>query len=89
VNPFSDPDGVTDRGRQLTELLKAVGAAQQVARALCISRPNDNELKLLFGRLEAVRVEIEQTRRGLIAVPFDDIDPKWTGLLPWRLAPEC
>ena len=88
MNLFGDLDGLAERGQRLTELLEAVRAAQQVARTLCNSRPNDNELKLLFGRLEAMRLEIEQTRRGVVAIPFDDIDPKWTGLLPWRTAPE-
>jgi hypothetical protein len=59
-----------------------------VARALCNSRDNVKEAKLLFGRLEAVRLEVEQMRRNG-AVPFKEIDPKWTGLLPWRVVPEC
>jgi hypothetical protein len=77
-----------ERERQLTELSEAVHSAMQVARALCASR-GDNEAKLLFGRLEDVRLEIEQIRRSQSPVPFEDIDPKWTGLVPWRLVPEC
>ena len=89
MNLFGSPDGLAERERKLTELLEAVHQAQQLARALCNSRPNDNQVKLLFGRLEAVRLEVEQIRRSDGAVPFDDIDPKWTGLLPWRMVPEC
>ena len=89
MNLFGSADGVAERERKLAELLGAVLQAQQVARELCNSRPNDSEIKLLFGRLEAVRVEVEQIRRGDGAVPFDDIDPTWTGLLPWRMVPEC
>ncbi len=89
MNLFGNPDGVAERERQLAELLAAVLQAQQVARVVCNSRPDDHQVKLLFGRLEAVRLEIEQIRRGHGAVPFDDIDPKWTGLLPWRMVPEC
>ncbi len=86
---FGNPVTIAERERQLAQLLKAVQDAQQVARALCNSRDNDNQVKLLFGQLEAVRLEVEQLRRGNAAVPFEEIDPKWTGLLPWRTAPEC
>jgi hypothetical protein len=89
VNLFGNPDGVAERERQVAGLLDAVHQAQQVARALCNLRTNDNQVKLLFGRLEAVRLELEQIRRDLQATPFEDIDPKWTGLLPWRMIPEC
>jgi hypothetical protein len=88
VNPFFNPNAVAAREKRLADLLEAVHQAQQVARALCNSRDNDNELNLLFGRLEAVRLEVEQMRRNG-AVPFEEIDPKWTGLIPWRMLPEC
>ena len=88
MNPFFSSDATAARERRLTDLLEAVRHTQQVARALCNSRDNDNEMKLLFGRLEAVRLEVEQMRRNG-AVPFEEIDPKWTGLLPWRMVPEC
>jgi hypothetical protein len=86
VNLFGNPEGVAERERKL---LGAVLQAQQVARYLCNARPNDNQIKLLFGQLEAVRLELEQIRKSDGAVPFDEIDPKWTGLLPWRMIPEC
>jgi hypothetical protein len=89
MNLFGDAGGVTERERQMTDLLDTVRQAQQVARMVCNSRPDDSQAKLLFGRLDAVRLEIEQIRRDHRAVPFEDIDPKWTGPLPWRIAPEC
>ena len=89
MNLFSNPSAVAERERQLVALVEAVENAQKVARALCNSRECDNEVKLLFGQLEAIRLEVEQLRRGNGAVPFEDIDPKWTGLLPWRMVPEC
>ena len=88
MNPFYHPDATAAREKRLTDLLDKVHQAQQVARVLCNARDSDNEVKLLFGRLEAVRLEVEQMRRNG-AVPFDEIDPKWTGLLPWRMVPEC
>lgn len=89
MNILGNPEGVAGREQQLAELLEAVHQAQQMARALCNSRLDDMEVKLLFGRLEAVRVEVEQLRRRPGAAPFREIDPKWTGLVPWRLVPEC
>lgn len=88
MNPFFNPDAAAAREQRLADLLETVHQAQQVARALCNSRDSDNEVKLLFGRLEAVRLEVEQMRRNG-AVPFEEIDPKWTGLIPWRMVPEC
>ena len=88
MNPFYHPDASAAREKRLADLLEKVHQAQQVARALCNARDSDNEVKLLFGRLEAVRLEVEQMRRNG-AIPFEEIDPKWTGLLPWRLVPEC
>ncbi len=89
MNLFGEPDGDAERERQLAELVAAVRQAQQAVRKLRRCRPNDDELKLLFGRLEVVRLEVEQMRRRQRAVPFEDIDPKWTALLPWRMIPEC
>ena len=88
MNPFFNPDAAAAREQRLADLLEAVHLAQQVARALCNSREGDNEVKLLFGRLEAIRLEVEQMRRNG-AIPFEEIDPKWTGLLPWRMVPGC
>jgi hypothetical protein len=47
-------------------------------------RPADIDLKAMFGRLEAVRREVEQLRGANGMGPFEEIDPKWTGLIPWR-----
>ena len=88
MNPFFSPGAIAAREKRLADLLEAVHQAQQIARALCNSRDKDNDVKLLFRRLEAIRLEVEQMRRNG-AVPFEEIDPKWTGLLPWRMLPEC
>jgi hypothetical protein len=82
---MDDPEAAADRERQLAELLEAVQEGLQVARELCQSRPDDSGVKLLFSRLEAVRLEVEIMRRGHGALSFAEIDPKWTGLLPWRM----
>lgn len=89
MNLFGNRDLIAGRQRQLAVLLEAVEQAQQGARALCNSRAGDTEVKLLFGRLEAVRLEVEQLRRANGMGPFKEIDPKWTGLVPARLMPDC
>ena len=87
MNPFFSPGAAAAREQRLAGLLEAVHQAQRVARALCNSRNGDNQVKLLFRRLEAIRLEVEQMRRNG-AIPFQEIDPKWTGLVPWRMVPE-
>lgn len=104
MNLFGNSELLARRKRQLAVLLEAVEQAQQGARALCISRGDshfgagnqagkdragDSDLQLLFGRLEAVRLEVEQLRRASGMGPFKEIDPKWTGLAPWRPEPDC
>ena len=85
MNLFVTPMDQAERERRLALLTEAVHDAQQVARALCNSRDGDAEVRLLFSRLETVRLELEQLRRGHGQAPFEEIDPKWTGPLPWRL----
>jgi hypothetical protein len=82
VNQFGDPALMTERNRQLNQLLETVEQAQHVARQLCNSRVGNDEVKILFGRLEAVRLEVTQLHRGHRIRPFEEIDPKWTGFLP-------
>jgi len=81
-----DPSPMAERNRQLNQLLDTVEQAQQVARALCNSQVGNDEVKMLFGRLEAVRLEVTQLHRGQRLAPFEEIDPKWTGFLPWPLS---
>jgi hypothetical protein len=88
VNFTGKPDLTAERQRQLTELLAAVGQAQQAARTLCNSRDGDNGVKLLSDQLEALRLEVEQLRRENGMGPFEEIDPKWTGFLRWAPIPE-
>ena len=88
MNLFAEPAGSADRSRQLADLLDALDRAQELARLLSTSRPDDREVKLLFGRLEAVRTEAEKIgfTQGMVAM--EEVDPKWTGLLPWRTVAE-
>ena len=88
MNFSGKPDLIVERERQLTQLLAAVEQAQQAARTLCNSRHGDNGVKLLFDQLDALRLEVEQLRRENGTGPFREIDPKWTGFLPWTLIRE-
>ena len=88
MNLFAKPDSVPECERQLAVLIEAVDRAQNVARALSNSLDSGDEVKLLSSRLEAVRREVEQLRRVNRAPRFEEIDPKWTGLLPWRAVSE-
>ncbi len=81
---FAKPDAVAARERQVADLLEAVYEAQQLAIALCKSPDSAQEVKQLFSRLETVRLEVEQLHLGSGPIPFEEIDPKWTGLVPWR-----
>jgi hypothetical protein len=87
VSLFLKSNAVAQRDRQLAELLQAVNQAEQLAITLCNSPGSAKEAQLLFGRLERVREEVEHLQIGSGAVPFDEIDPKWTGLPPWRTGP--
>ena len=84
MSPFAKPDAIASRERQVAELLEAVYEAQQLAIKLCQSPASAQEVKQLFSRLETVRLEVEQLHLGSAPVPFEEIDPKWTGLVPWR-----
>ena len=68
MNLFGNRDLIAGRQRQLAVLLEAVEQAQQGARALCNSRDGESDVKtdvkLLFDRLEAVRLEVEQLAPG-------------------------
>ena len=92
MNIMGNRDPRAGRQRQLAVLLESVEQAQQGARALSNSRPGTDmkpDVKLLFGRLEAVRLEVEQLRQASGMGPFEEIDPKWTGLVPGRFIPDC
>jgi hypothetical protein len=68
----------------LAELAHAIAEAQGVARSVGDSRGDCAESEILYGRLELVRIEVEDLRRGGWGVRPTMIDPKWTNLFPWE-----
>ncbi len=69
-----------ERGRWLAELAGAVDQAQRLARTLIVLKGSCAESEALYGRLEAVRIEVEDLRRGGWGARPMKIDPLWTSL---------
>lgn len=68
----------TDRTRWLAELAEAVDRAQRWSlRASAAGLPG---VRGLYRRLDALRIEIEDLRRGRRGVSPNEINPLWTNL---------
>jgi hypothetical protein len=78
VDRSGDRAAAADRARWLAELAEAVDHAQRWS--LSASAAGIPEVKHLYRRLDALRVEIEDLRRGRRGVPPNEIDPLWTNL---------
>lgn len=77
-----------ERGRWLAELAQAVDQAQRLARTLSVLKGSCAEAEDLYGRLELVRIEVEDLRRGGWGARPMKFDPLWTSLFPWNGCPE-
>ena len=73
----------TDRAQWLAELADAVEQAQRLAWTLGVSEGSSQEARELYGRLEAVRIEMESLRQGQWRKLQPDIDPKWMDPSSW------
>lgn len=87
MNPLGERPAATERGRWIAQLVLTIGHAQKQARTLSVSRGNCAEAEDLYGRLEAIRIEVEELRRGGWGVSPKRIDPRWTNLFPWTGGP--
>ncbi len=73
-----------ERSRWLAELAEAVAEAQGLARTIGVPEGSCASANALYGRLEAVRVEVEALRRGGGRGNRPaELDPLWTSLFPW------
>lgn len=72
------------RARWLAELAFAIDRAQRLARKLAVSERDGAEAMELDRHLEAVRLEVDELRRGTRLLLRREIDPKWMGLVPWN-----
>lgn len=77
-------EAAAQRARWLAELAHAVDRAQRLARTLSVAQHDPSEAIELDKRLEAIRSEIEELQRGSRRLLRREIDPKWTGLIPWN-----
>ncbi|HEU5482580.1 MAG TPA: hypothetical protein VFU80_05765 [Sphingomicrobium sp.] len=71
------------RAQSLAQLVEAVEGAQRLAWQLGSSEDKSNEARELYGRLEAVRVELNSLR-GARLHPLHGDDPDWLRLLDWN-----
>ena len=79
-----DQETAAERAQWLAELAEAIDGAKRLARTLAASESADAEAREIFGRLEAVELEVEALRRGSRNNLRRGIDPKWTSLVPWN-----
>ena len=84
MNRSEEQAAAAERSRWLAELAQAIDQAQQLARTLGDSESNGAQAKELYGRLEAVRVEVDAIRRGTWVTRSIEIDPLRTNHFPWN-----
>jgi hypothetical protein len=73
------PDQVValERARWLDELIRAITEAQRLAWRLGVAEGDCDDARELYGRLEAVRDELELLRLGEWVAVRKEIDPIW------------
>jgi hypothetical protein len=69
-----------ERARWLAELALALEQAEQAAKGLGITAPASEELRQLRDRIELVREEVEDLRRGNWRAPVQELGSKWIRL---------
>jgi hypothetical protein len=82
VDRTRERPAAVERGRWLAELAEAVTEAQRLARSLSVANGNHVEAEDLYGRLELVRIEVEDLRRGGRGARPAGNDPFWASLFP-------
>ena len=82
MDHWGERPAAAKRARWLAELAAAVDEAQRVAHALSTSCGSCAEADLLFGRLDAVRIEVQDLRGAGRGARPTQIDPRWTSLFP-------
>jgi len=80
VKRQSERTAAVERGQWLADLAQAVDQAQRLARTLVVLKGSCAESEALYGRLEVVRIEVEDLRRGGWGARPMKIDPLWISL---------
>ena len=82
MNRLGGRPAAAERGRWLAEPAQAIDQAQRLARTLSIAQGDCAEAEHLYGRLESIRIEVDDLRRGGWGARPTRIDPLWTNLFP-------
>ena len=85
---LGEQPAAAQRSRWLAELAQSISEAQRVVGTLSFSRGNRAEAESLYGRLELIRIEVEDLRRGGWGARPTMIDPIWSSLFPWDGRPK-
>ena len=88
MNRLGDRPAAAERGRWLAELAETIDQALRLARTVSVSRGSCVEAEDIYGRLELVRIEVEDLRRGGWGSRPTRFNPLWTSLFPWNGHPE-
>ena len=72
------------RAQWLAELSQALEEAHDLMWKLGIGDGGGPAAMELYLRVEAARLEVRALRLGRRYQITDDIDPKWSALLPWK-----
>ena len=84
ANQAAAQAAAVERARWLAELAFAIDRAQRLARTLAVTERDGAEAVDLSQRLEQLRLEVDELRRGRRLLLRREVDPRWMGLLPWN-----
>lgn len=73
------------RARWLAELSEALDGAQRLLSELAPADARDEAIDLCT-RIEAARFEVQSLRLSRPGILPDEVDPKWSGFIPWQPA---
>ena len=71
------------RAKWLAELAEALDEARRLMKQLGAAEGQLESVEL-YARIEAIRLEVEAIRLGRRYASRDELDPKWTGMIPWE-----
>ena len=72
------------RARWVAELSEALDSARQLLVELDPADAGGEAIDL-YARIEAARSMVQSLRLSRAGIEVPEVDPKWTGLIPWQL----
>lgn len=88
MNRLRERPAAAKRGRWLAELAQSISEAQGVARTLSVANRHGEEAEDLYRRLELLRIEVEDLRRGGWGARPAGNNPKWASLFASAARPK-